>query len=402
MHQGLKCVAELPTSVQAPSGNGANHQFASIQALRAIAAILVVVYHATLLWHERLPTSPDPTWEQGNSGVDLFFVISGCVMLLSSQRLRRAADGWSIFALRRVIRLVPMYWLVTVAKLISVVTAPALIFHSRPTLWNTVASFLFLPSRNASGVIVPVLPVGWTLTFEMLFYAVFSVALLLAVEPLLLITPAMLALAALAATRTTNSPAVTAFANPLVLEFVFGLALAHWHLRRQAGPPRLGFVSVVAVLGFACLLLANPLAVADPLNPWQRAVVWGGGATAVVYAALVAERSIAARLPRLLVRLGEASYSLYLTHGFVLPVLAVVLIQLHLASVWFGVALTISSVVFSSALALIVYQTVEHPLTLWLQRVLAAPSSRVVATSATAPARLTVVQVASSAARREL
>src|SRR5690348_7613306 len=101
----------------APVSRGVG-SFLTIQALRAIAALLVVVYHAFEMWDLRVtPGAGGPAWSNGAAGVDIFFVISGFVMVVSSQRLLKRAHAGLIFLRHRVVRIVPLYWLLTTLKL---------------------------------------------------------------------------------------------------------------------------------------------------------------------------------------------------------------------------------------------------------------------------------------------
>src|SRR5262245_51871513 len=104
------------------------HQLKTVQALRALAALFVVGYHCTLLLHETFYPGFTP-WDNGNSGVDLFFVISGFIMIVSSQSLAREADGWRRFISLRIVRIVPLYWLTTLAKLALIVAIPEFARH---------------------------------------------------------------------------------------------------------------------------------------------------------------------------------------------------------------------------------------------------------------------------------
>ena len=83
--------------------------YQNIQALRFFAAFLVLVMHAALYASERLdPSYTSFIWDAGSTGVDIFFIISGFVITISSRRLLHADDGWRTFALRRILRVVPL------------------------------------------------------------------------------------------------------------------------------------------------------------------------------------------------------------------------------------------------------------------------------------------------------
>ena len=349
----------------------------SLHALRAVAALFVVAFHATVLWHDRFDPAVRP-WMQGNSGVDLFFVISGFIMMTSTRRLRTAPRPARRFVELRLIRIVPLYWGVTAAKLAAIAAIPSLALHTRPAPGNVVASFLFLPSRDAAGVVRPVLDVGWTLSFEMLFYAVFALALAVRIDPLALIAPVMAALAALSPLRPAGAPAIETLADPMVLEFLFGALLARILEQRRAPVP---LALLAGIAGLLCLALL------PTDGHWARALVWGSAATAALGGFVLAETAIRRWIPGVLVAIGEASYSLYLTHGFVLPLVGAAIARTALSGTAIGVVLVAASLVASVALALPVYVLVEKPITERLRR-MARPAA--VASAEPAPVDLGV------------
>ncbi len=279
--------------------HAARTEIRTLQALRAAACLLVVVFHAT-----------DGTWANGAAGVDLFFVISGLVMGLSSTALAGRADGWQVFAARRLQRLVPLYWSLTAAKLAIGIAIPATLAATRPGAWNIVASFLFIPSRDGADLIRPVLGVGWTLQFEMLFYALFALALAWRVHPLRVLPPILIPLAIAGFWHAPGWPAPLVLANGLVLEFCMGLALAS--LPTQLGRLHSNWGWLLAAAGLATLALA-------PSHGNWRFVTWGVPATSVVAAALILERRIGSHVSAVLLGLGEASYAIYLAHPFLVP-----------------------------------------------------------------------------------
>ncbi len=353
----------MPTRASSNSGRSAIGQIQSIQAFRAIAALFVVGFHSTVLWHEKFDGSVVP-WENGNAGVDLFFVISGFIMVLSSRRMRGRSDGWRRFVVLRLVRIAPMYWLATAAKLAAIAAVPALALHTRPTAWNTVASFLFVPSRDATGLIRPVLDVGWTLSFEMLFYLAFASALFFMAEPLLVAGPIMLALAGVSLARTGDWPAVTSLASPILLEFVFGMLIGGLFMRGWLKRPSSPWMIAISVAGLLCLGLMPASGI------WGRVAIWGIAAATTLAAGVLADRWLDPFLPAIVVRIGEASYSLYLTHGFVLPVVGLLLARTGLVGSALGVVLIASCLLASTLTALLVYRLVEVPVTAWLRLIL--------------------------------
>jgi exopolysaccharide production protein ExoZ len=339
----------------------ATGQIRSVQLLRAIAALFVVCFHSTVLWQDR--AGPGVTlWQNGNSGVDLFFVISGFIMVVSSRRLRGRPDGWRRFIALRLVRITPMYWLITAAKLAAIFAVPAVALHTRLTGWNVLASFLFVPSYDAAGFLRPVLIVGYTLSFEVLFYGVFATALFFALDPIVVVGPTMAALAVLSMAKAADWPAVAMLADPIVLEFVFGVLLGQMFLGARLERASPWWIIPIGAGGLLCLALV------PAEGRWERLAIWGAAATATLGASAVAERWIGRYVPTALVEIGEASYSLYLTHGFVLPVVGMAIARTRLTGNAFGIVLIASSLIASSIAAVAVYRHVEVPMTAWLRR----------------------------------
>jgi glycosyltransferase involved in cell wall biosynthesis len=244
--------------------------------------------------------------ENGAAGVDVFFVISGFVMVVSSRRLAGRADAAQVFLRARLRRIVPLYWLVTLFKLGLGAAAPALVAARDFAPGFITASLLFLPVHDANGAFKPVLPVGWTLSFEMLFYALFALALWLRQPPMRVVPPVLLAIVLFPHTRCAASE----LSNPLLLEFACGMALA-WTWQRGIRLP-CAVACVLFGLALAGLWLVPKTALAT------RLLSWGLPASLLVACAVSMERVVGPRLPRAWLTLGDASYAIYLTHGFVL------------------------------------------------------------------------------------
>ena len=268
----------------------------SIQYLRGLAAVAVVAYHT-----DRMSTG------LGQAGVDVFFVISGFIMVHVSGR-----EPLPLAFLRaRIVRLVPLYWLVTlVAAAVTGVTDRA----------HILLSLAFWPHLSPDGLSSPVLMQGWSLNFEMQFYILFAATLLLPERRRLLALTGMIATFAgltVAASSIRGDSAFNFF--PIMLEFLGGAWLC-WAWQR-------GWVQRLP----AGLLLAAGLALLAVQAQWPtpvpwRCLQWGVPALMIVAGAVGLEAS--GHLPAVpgLRALGDASYSLYLTFYLLLdglhPVLA--------------------------------------------------------------------------------
>jgi len=337
----------------------------AIQILRGLAALLVVIGHAiheTQVMGSALGRAPlDGSLLRWSTGVDIFFVISGFIMVYSSTQLFERPGGWRSFLWRRFVRIVPLYWLLTTLLLLGALVAPRLLNVPIDDWRHVLASYLFIPSLRAPGEIRPVMALGWTLNLEMFFYVLFACTLALPMRWAVPVLTAILALLAGIGLALEPTQVQLAFwTQSIILEFAFGCLLALAYL----GGLRLG---APAALLLACAGMAGLVqwsALADGQLP--DALRWGVPALMIVAAAALyrgasAERGSSSRLLGLAVLLGNASYSLYLVHPFALRPLRNLWTQL----VGGALPLTAYVVVATAAsclIALLLYRYAEQPL----------------------------------------
>lgn len=266
----------------------AHGTIAGVQYLRGIAALMVVLHHAQ--------TPFGVTWfEGGASGVDIFFVISGFIMALTTAKFDPAGDRLAQaaeFLKRRFLRVVPLYWLF--------LCVAALMWGAldEQGLWK---DLLFIPRQHptATGEIWPRLIPGWTINYEVFFYVVFAAAMLAGRLRMLAVGAALLACVAAGALTTWNAAPGRFWTNSIVIEFLFGIAAYHGLQRWTVPAPW-----VVLVLGVGLLMLPTGL---------PRFLDSGIPALLIVVAAVqLAQGTDWRRLHAL----GDASYSLYLVHLF--------------------------------------------------------------------------------------
>ena len=326
----------------------ASPRFYLIQLLRGVAAILVVLHHQHQAAGYDFPLYPVRRWmDNGAFGVDIFFPISGFVMYLSAIR---PGIAWAQFAWRRFVRVAPLYYLFTALKLALFFLVPATMLHYRFVLSNAIASFFFLPAFNNQHVVEPPLVVGWTLDYEMFFYAIVTLALALR-WPLLRFCAAILITLGILGLLVQNHNAIDFLASPIVLEFLAGMLVAV-SLTSLHRVPWIA-AAVVLAASLLCALSLPPGSVRLEFQP-SRLLVWGIPGALVLGSVVILESRLALRpgsrtLARLhpLLLLGDASYMLYLTHTFVVPATHFCVRPLHLTgglgfALWVGGGLAIS------------------------------------------------------------
>jgi exopolysaccharide production protein ExoZ len=363
---GLPCLPELHSrydaprdSVLAPRGNVirsgtfvsdekqdgraltasvAGDRIVSLQVLRFAAATGVIALHAWQILGKTDPRHLGLIGEFGPAGVDMFFVLSGFI-ITSVSRGKTAID----FLRRRLTRVLPLYWFLTAVMMIIQLAAGTFDPH------RVLASFLFVPTLGNG----PYILTGWTLCFEILFYLCFAITLL---RPKLLVPLAIALYVTAAAARELYGGALLQFVgNPLILEFLGGCLIAMLPRSRT-----LMWLSATCAIAWSIIIIANgyeagayqPVYSGDAV--WLRVLMWGTPAFLLVY--FLTQVRLTGGAWKRLSYLGDASYSAYLVHDFILILLVMVS---GIAPP--GVA-TLLAIIFCWWIAVLVHEGVEKPL----------------------------------------
>lgn len=344
----------------------------SVQGLRAIAALFVVVSHGALWAAEFGPLGvPIRSFEMlGSIGVLMFFTVSGFIMVHISRHSYGDPDAPARFLRRRIVRIVPLYWVMTLL-------AAALAIKNTEQLGivHFVTSLLFIPHLEGGPIIRPVLGVGWTLNYEMFFYFLFAGSLFLR-NGLFVLAVTITALLALGQVLNPvwdfHEPrnALETWTAPLLLPFLLGIGLAV--LREMRPAMRVRQPLLMIGLGcFASLILQEILITPGAYPGWWRVGVLVLGAL-LGSAAILASDCV--KTPKWLVLTGDASYSLYLVH----PLLFGVARRLggeELAQ-WNPYLAIAFYVALSTVAGFALYLFIERPLTRLLAQRWSAPRVR--------------------------
>jgi len=339
----------------------------SVQLLRAVAALVVLFGHvaATAAAMGAYHKAPMPT----GSGVDLFFAISGFIMVFASDRLFGQPGAGKTFLLRRLARVLPLYWLSTTTML-ALLAIGSKGIAGLPSWSYVLSSYLFVPDRSfgsVGGVAFPVLSLGWTLNYEMLFYLVFSAFIALPRRQATIgVLTALLALVLAGMATQPSSDILATWTQPIILEFGLGLIIGNALLDGRCLPSWLALLMMAAALAW---LLADPFALTtlrQTPNDWRRLCGWGLPMAAILAAAVLGPRELPAWSRPAAALLGDASYSLYLTHPFIL--VAIETVWLHTIGPRHLVAFIITVIVVALCAAVGVNKLIERPFTRALQR----------------------------------
>lgn len=266
----------------------------SIQLLRGIAALLVVFYHA---WGLQLLTATPQNstsgllggvFASGYAGVDLFFVISGFIMVWVTRRTEPGVAGVGEFLFARITRIYPLWWAAA-----SLAAAYYIFLHvpdANDPAWRgaiqqgeggafLIRSFLLVPQAD-----LPVLSLGWTLMHEMYFYVIFAGLLMLpraALPVALLVWGAVIIAASLfGLSQPYATDLLTLAIHPLTMEFLFGAMIG---LMVSAGfVARSGLLTLGAALWFTANLCLQG-EITDYTYQWGRVLAFGLPGALLVY-----------------------------------------------------------------------------------------------------------------------
>lgn len=275
-------------------------RFNSIQALRGFTALFVALEHVRFL-------------NCGAFGVDIFFIISGFMAMFATHKDTKH------FMKKRLIRIYPLYALVTLGTFFLLLIAPGLFHLTEANPIYLAKSLCFIPFEISPGIIQPLVRVGWTINYEMLFYLLFFISFRISHKYRGLICSALLGiLVHLGHILPVESTGLCFYGDFIQLEFVLGI-LTYYIVRKlyhicedKSFTPLLSYLSMSVVLGLF-LFLAITKQQTD-ISGMGRVLFWGLPALIIVLCTFVMNLGI--HMPKFMVSLGNISFSIYLLHYY--------------------------------------------------------------------------------------
>jgi exopolysaccharide production protein ExoZ len=336
----------------------------NVQGLRAVAALLVVLMHMQLP-RNGLDIFPHPLLrvfqDFGNFGVDLFFAISGFIMLVTNWDHFARPGASRRFLLHRAIRIYPAYWLSIVPVFLAFMLARDRVMTGHVNGRTDLLASLLLYPQPVQHVL---LPVSWTLVFELTFYLLFAVVLAFKrryIVPFLgLWFCAQIAL--WFAFDSSSNAYLKYAATALPIEFIFGIVAGIAYVRGKMPNPGAIFAVGLLLAGgvWASCIVLHQLPFTTSMG---RVVAFGIPAALVLYGAVAREAEGAVWAPIWLVVVGDASYALYLWHFSLIAVIRQIVLRLHPTGVVAEVAVLAASLAIIVSISLAIYRYFERPVT---------------------------------------
>jgi len=304
----------------------------SIQFLRAVAVVLVVYVH---ILDSSVFANPQQknfyyleNW--GAIGLDLFFVISGFIMTIIAPNYTENKN-WKDFLVKRALRIIPLYWLLSVFSVVMSVAKGATFTGEK-----ILKTLLFIPFFDGEAFVFPIIPVGWSLSLEIYFYALIAALLVFSNKEHIyknLITLLMVLVVAGYLFKPTHQ-LLKFLTSPLLLEFalgiVAGIIFKRANLIENINSKRYLKTGIIAstIMGLGLMILsiftgfsnvADAAVVSDnPSIAAFRTFVWGLPCAIFLTGFVLLENLYQIKTPRIFIMLGDASYSCYLLHTTVL------------------------------------------------------------------------------------
>lgn len=327
--------------------------------LRGLAAFLIMAKHALyeVDFNTSLPFSYG-AYDAYTIGIDIFFILSGFIMVYTSWGQSGPVAARD-FMLRRIIRIVPIYWFYTFVLMGVALFIPQVLAKAQFVPEDFLKSLFFIPHVNSAGEAQPFLANGWTLNYEMYFYAVFALCLLI---------PARYGLAVLIAYFVASlmtdfwfmadGIVQYTYSNKTIYGFVYGVVLGILFQRNVRLP------SIFFYIGLAVMFAAvAALPFTDEL--YDMGIVYPKTylALAIVALMILPKGAEHRKMPRLSVMAGDASYTIYLSHPFVLGAVTQIMVFLglnNIVSPWAVFALCVATSLIGGYIA---YRLIEKPMT---------------------------------------
>lgn len=336
-----------------------------LQVYRGIAAVLVVMFHLNEMSAERLnQVTFFNLFQAGWSGVDYFFVLSGFIMVYVHRSAIGKKDQLKSFLVKRGVRIYPIYWIITLTVLCFFLVIPGFANNKDLSLGQLIVSLLLIPQKDK-----PILDVGWTLTYEIYFYILFSIAIWLKPKHSAPILSAWLLVTILNSCKLINFPKSFFLLNQVFgnmnLEFVLGCLAAYIVIKYNNKISKYRWILFgIANVGYVIL----GMFVAWGNTDLERVTTFAVLAALLIIAATSIDLKDSPKIPAFLIFLGDASYSIFLTHGPLISASTKILQKANLGKYFDGFFAPALLGLFAVVFGCIFYSLIEKPLTVFLRK----------------------------------
>jgi len=336
-----------------------------LQVYRGIAAVLVVMFHLNDMSGERLnQVTFFNLFQAGWSGVDYFFVLSGFIIVYVHRSAIGKKNQLKSFLVKRAVRIYPIYWIITLTVLCFFLVIPGFANNKDLSLGKVIVSLLLIPQNDK-----PILDVGWTLIYELYFYFLFCIAIWFKPKHSRPILSIWLFVTILHFCKIVKFPDSFFWLNLVFgnmnLEFVLGCLAAYIVIKYNNKLGKYRWILFgIANVGYVIL----GMLVAWRNIEFERINTFGVLAAMLIIAATSIDLKDSPKIPYLLIFLGDASYSIFLTHGPLISASTKIVQKANLGKYFDGFFAPALLALFAVVVGCLFYSLIEKPLTVFLRK----------------------------------
>lgn len=345
----------------------------NIQFLRAVAVYIVVLYHIFDSWNHYVGAHFAMPIHSlfGTVAVDIFFIISGFVMV---ETTRGRPITPKTFLVKRLMRVIPFYWFFTLGAVAIIMAGFSLFGNDGVSLRDILSSMLFLPNFDAAGKLRdPIIFVGWTLNYEMLFYLIFAISLYFQSVKTRIISISAFFVALTVLAQITENQTLLYFSHQRIWEFVLGMLIAAALPSIRALPAQTNLRAGIALIAVSSIWLVST-EIYEPATVIANKLFFLGFAGAGIVVGVIMLEAAGKRISSPFVLLqGDASFSTYLSHAFVLQLAGKVMIVTGINATIAGTVIGFSvTAIVIGVIGTLIYWTLEKPMSEQGKRLLEA------------------------------
>ncbi|WP_340680673.1 acyltransferase [Paraglaciecola sp.] len=342
-----------------------NKNLQTIQWLRGIAALLVTLVHAANEVNEIFINSPITIPHNFVIGVDLFFIISGFIMVYTTKKYNTGFSSSLLFMRKRIVRVVPIYWFYSLLAIFSVVLLSKYMSNPSVDYFHILRSFFFIPSYYpGTDSIQPILRVGWTLNYEMYFYVLFSLSLMLTSKFRVIVTSSLFIFIFILCQKQ-DDVFTQFYSNNIIFEFILGMLIAELFLRPKFDVFFVGYRSFIFFITLSITAYLTLVGQSDINDLNYRGFQFGIPA-AFLFIAFLSLDSVLSKMSidknlivRIISYLGDSSYTLYLSHLFCIVGMNVIIKKLFSIDVAYAWPYFILVILFTCTFSYLLYFYIE-------------------------------------------
>lgn len=338
----------------------------NIQALRGIAVLLVVLYHIIAVekkYNSEFIILPD-VFKLGTIGVDIFFIISGFIMVIVTSNYHKNFNKYLKFMYSRLSRIYPLYWFFSLLIVPVLFLKPEWVNSSQVGEVDLVSSFLLYPTESK-----PLIMVAWSLIHEIYFYIVYGILLLFFRRTQIVIFSVLwfVLIVGLNVFFDFENSLILLISHPLTIEFIIGLLLGVFYMKNINNKffIKSNFLLWLPYFVFPIMYV---LFLDFFENESLRVITYGIPSAIIVFCALELEKK-QVFFNGFLMKIGDASYSIYLSHVLVLNVVGKLLVSFNFQGILFEFLMAVIMFFLAIIFGILNFKFVEKPLILMLKKI---------------------------------